>query len=31
VGFYDPLGLSSANLWGSGEQATIGLLMQPHP
>jgi len=26
VGFYDPLGLSSANLWGSGEQATIGFL-----
>ena len=31
VGFYDPLGLSSANLWGSGEQATIGFLMEPHP
>eukprot|EP00964_Phaeocystis_antarctica_P090060 scaffold57547_cov63-Phaeocystis_antarctica.AAC.2 len=26
VGFYDPLGLSSANLWGSGEAATIGFL-----
>jgi len=26
VGFWDPLGLSSANLWGSGEQATIGFL-----
>ena len=26
MGFYDPLGLSSANLWGSGEAATIGFL-----
>jgi len=26
VGFWDPLGLSSANLWDSGDQATIGFL-----
>ena len=26
AGFYDPLGLSKADLWGSGEQATVGFL-----
>jgi len=28
VGFYDPLGLSSANFWGAGEEATVGFLRQ---
>ena len=31
MGFYDPLGLANANLWGSGEQAMIGFLMEPYP
>jgi len=26
VGFYDPLDLSNANLWGAGEEATVGFL-----
>ena len=26
VGFFDPLGLSKADFWGSGEQATVGFL-----
>ena len=28
VRFYDPLGLSEANLWGTSEEATIGFLRE---
>jgi len=28
VGFWDPLGLSSLNFWGAGEEATVGFLRQ---